>query len=438
MQNYFYQLSTFLFKHLQQDEVLTCCLTGENSDFVRLNNSKVRQAGSVMQQEFTIRLINSCKQISTSMMLCGNTGQDESMAKSALQTLRGMIGELSEDPYLNYSEKVNNTENIHANKLPDTGVMLEQIIDAAYGLDLVGILASGTMFSGFCNSLGQRNWHSNSSFNFDWSCYYQNDKAVKNNYSGFSWETDKINELVSSTKLQLNNIKLEPKNLPPGKYRVYLAPSALIELTDMMSWNGFSHKANMTRQTPLLKLLSQEKKLHNSITMVENNKHGLSPCFTEEGFIIPETTALISNGKINTPLSCARSAREYNAQTNCEQERPLSLELSAGSIKKNEILKHLDTGIYINNLWYCNFSDFNNCRITGMTRFACLWVENGEVTSPVNVMRFDESIYNILGDNLEGITEDREKMISPGSYSKRSNSSALLPGIIVKDFSLTL
>ena len=37
----------------------------------------------------------------------------------------------------------------------------------------------------------------------------------------------------------------------------------------------------------------------------------------------------------------------------------------------------LDTGIYVNNLWYLNYSDRPAGRITGMTRFATLWVEEG-------------------------------------------------------------
>jgi len=33
------------------------------------------------------------------------------------------------------------------------------------------------------------------------------------------------------------------------------------------------------------------------------------------------------------------------------------------------------------NLWYCNFSNPNHCRITGMPRFACLWVGQGKTAA---------------------------------------------------------
>ena len=114
------------------------------------------------------------------------------------------------------------------------------------------------------------------------------------------------------------------------------------------------------------------------------------------------------------------------------------MQLAGGQLQQDEIFKALDSGLYISNLWYCNFSDRNHCRITGMTRFACLWVEQGRPVAPVNVMRFDESIYHILGDRLEGLTRECEHILDTGSYEWRSNASARLPGALVNDFTFTL
>ena len=129
---------------------------------------------------------------------------------------------------------------------------------------------------------------------------------------------------------------------------------------------------------------------------------------------------------------------EYGRVTNAEYEFPGALELAAGHLNSADILKELDTGLYINNLWYLNFSDRNACQITGMTRFACFWVEHGEIQAPVNVMRFDDSVYNLLGTNLLGLTRERELLLDPGTYGQRSNHSMELPGVLVRDLRLTL
>ena len=73
-----------------------------------------------------------------------------------------------------------------------------------------------------------------------------------------------------------------------------------------------------------------------------------------------------------------------------------------------------------------------------MTRFATFWVEDGEVVAPLNVMRFDDTVYRMMGSGLLGLTEDRELLMDAGTYGGRSTGSARLPGALVDDFVLTL
>jgi len=101
-------------------------------------------------------------------------------------------------------------------------------------------------------------------------------------------------------------------------------------------------------------------------------------------------------------------------------------------------LSRLETGLYINNLHYLNYSDRPNCRMTGMTRFATFWVENGNISAPLNVMRFDETLYRLFGINLIGLTTEREFMLDPTTYGSRSTFSARMPGALIEDFALTL
>ena len=76
--------------------------------------------------------------------------------------------------------------------------------------------------------------------------------------------------------------------------------------------------------------------------------------------------------------------------------------------------------------------------MTGMTRFATFWVENGELVAPLKVMRFDETIYNLLGSHLVDLTQEREVILDPGTYGGRSTASVRLPGALVDEFLFTL
>ena len=73
-----------------------------------------------------------------------------------------------------------------------------------------------------------------------------------------------------------------------------------------------------------------------------------------------------------------------------------------------------------------------------MTRFACLWVENGKVVAPIADMRWDESLYNMFGANLIALTKERKLFAETGTYDGRVVGGSLLPGILVKDFNCTL
>ncbi len=136
----------------------------------------------------------------------------------------------------------------------------------------------------------------------------------------------------------------------------------------------------------------------------------------------------------------SRSAAEYGLSANGADsgEYPGALQMRAGDLAQENILKELGTGLYISNLWYLNYSDQSAGRMTGMTRFATFWVENGEIQAPVSTMRFDDSVYSLLGSELLGLTRERELLLSASTYDQRQTSSNLLPGALIGQLTLTL
>jgi len=122
----------------------------------------------------------------------------------------------------------------------------------------------------------------------------------------------------------------------------------------------------------------------------------------------------------------------------CASEMPQSLDVAPGRIPLDDVLGVLDEGLFVGNVWYLNYSDRAACRTTGMTRFATFWVQNGRLQAPLNVMRFDETVYRMLGANLIGLTDAREWILDSSTYSQRSTASTRLPGALVDDFTLTL
>jgi predicted Zn-dependent protease len=221
---------------------------------------------------------------------------------------------------------------------------------------------------------------------------------------------------------------------------VYLTPVALEEITDLLGWGGFGLRAHRTGTTPLLRMVEQNVRLHPAVTLREHTAEGVAPDFQSAGFIRPPEVRLIEQGAYRDCLVSPRSAQEYEAVSNGADggEMPLSLDMAAGTIPTEQVLHTLGTGLLIGNLWYLNYSDRNAARLTGMTRFATFWVENGEIQAPVNVMRFDDSLYRLLGGRLLGLTAERELLLDPGSYGGRSSRSSRLPGVVIEEMNFTL
>ena len=413
MKSYFKKVSEYLFNSLESNEILILNFDAEQTDFVRFNHAKIRQAGNVDQATLTLSLVYKRKSLNSVIRLSLDYQKDSVLLLRTLYYLRREIPELPQDPYLMYERNLNSFDRETKNKSLDSFNITDSILQGCHSLDMVGILSTGAIMKGFSNSLGQFNWHESQSFNFDWSMYTDTGKAIKQNYSDQVWDQNIFSSLLEESKQKLQVIDNKEQTIQPGEYRVYLSPSALNEIVDMLSWGGFSYKANKIGSSPLHLMMKGEKKLNKIVSFTEDLTNGISPKFHSDGFIKPDTTELIINGEYKSSLISPRSALEYSVNHNAAEyyESPVSINLKEGAISNDNILATLKDGIYISNLWYLNFSDLNNGRITGLTRFGCFKVSNGEYQGPINTMRFDETVYNIFGDKLIGLTNNKQLLI---------------------------
>lgn len=425
---------------LHGDEVLLANFSAEDADFIRFNNGAVRQAGSVRQRAIGLELVAGARHTRASQQLTGELAVDEARLADALDELRQQRAVVPDDPYLSFNTEVAHSSRIGRNELPDADTAMAEVRSAARGRDLVGIYAAGTTYRGFANSLGQRNWYEVSTFGFDWSFHLRADKAAKNSYAGFAWSSDEFARKVQWSARQLEVLDRPPLDLAPGRYRALLAPAAVVELTDLLGWGGFGLRSHRTKQTPLLRMVTEGATFHPDLNVAEDTAGGVAANFQAQGFAKPDEVVLIDGGRYGECLVSPRSAQEYGVATNgaSDWEAPESIAVAPGTLPTDRALAELDTGLYIGNLWYLNYSDRAACRTTGMTRFATFWVERGEIVAPVNVLRFDDSLFGVLGDRLLGLTDRAEVVLDPTSYGARSTSSTRVPGALVDDMVFTL
>jgi len=440
MEQFFKDLSKSILSNVKSDEHLMLNFWGENSHFTRFNQSKVRQNGFVSDATLSITLIVNQRTCSTSFSLTKNLSNDLSIAMQYLDSLRSDIVFLPEDPFIVFPKSGESSSQNKSGQLLPIAEVVDSLSPAIKNVDLAGIWASGNIFVGFANSKDLFHWFSTDSFSFDYSLVTETEKMVKDTFAGTHFNLDDYNSFMANSIVQLKMLENKPVQLKPGDYRTYIAPAGVSDLLGMFSWNGLSEGAIRRGQSAFLKMKNENVKLSPCFSLNEDFSTGLTPMFNDEGELAVQKLPLINDGVLKNTLINSRTAQEYKIESNFAGgwEGLRSPVMSKGDLIENNIPKEIDTGVFLNNLHYLNWSDNIGGRITGMTRYACFWVENGKIVAPIENMRFDDTIYNIFGKNLESVTNHSQFIPDTGTYSSRSFGGTDCPGILLNSFSLTL
>lgn len=437
---HFEALITALCGRLSGEERLYASLNGESTSFVRLNRGRVRQPGSVLQSTLSLRLVEGRRHATAELTLSGDAEEDLGRGVDALLSLRALLPALPDDPHLLLHDSDAVTSDAVESALPPAADIVDAALDAAGDADMVGIFAGGEIWRGFASSLGQRDWFSRGSFTLDWCLVHAADKAIKSTLAGATFDPRALADKMAAARQQLAVLARPPKVLAPGDYRAFLSPAAVGEVMGLLSWGSFGARALASKTSPFNKLEDGELQLDPRVFITEDCAGGVAPRFGAEGFPMPRAVPLIEGGRLAGRLVSPRSAAELGLAQNGANanEQPSSLSMAGGGLDPAGALAALGTGVWVGNLWYLNWSDRSVGRFTGMTRFASFWVEGGEIVAPINVMRFDDSLYSWFGSALEELTATPELMLSTDTYFNRSTDSLRLPGALVRGVKFTL
>ena len=440
MEKLFNQLSETLLNNLNTGEHLKITIGGENSQFVRFSQSKVRQSGLVDDASLSIVLIKDERTCSGSFTLTGNISTDEATAMEELNRLRDEVGTLPKDPFVVMPEDTGSSREEHNGSLLNEEEAVSALSPAMQGVDLAGIWASGRIFTGNANSAGQKHWFATDTFSLDYSLITPDERMVKGTFAGSHWDQSEYENNMAKSIAKLRMMEKPGKKIKPGVYRTYIAPAGVADIVGMFSWGGVGEASIQQGDSSLCKMRQNGIKMSPCFTLSEDFTSGIVPRFNSNGELAPEKLDLILAGSLKNTLVSTRTAKEYGVQSNFagEGESLRSPVLSPGDLNEDEVVQKIDNGIYLSNLHYLNWSDRPGGRITGMTRYACFWVENGEVVAPIENMRFDDSIYNFFGDNLEAVTDKAHLHPAVETYDGREMGGVSCPGILLKSFELTL
>ncbi|MBT3945257.1 MAG: TldD/PmbA family protein [Candidatus Marinimicrobia bacterium] len=440
MEQIFNKISESLFTQIQNGENLILSFSGENSQFIRFNKAAVRQTGLVDDADLGLKFIANNRTVRGGFTVSGNFDVDIARGKSEIKRMRLEAQEIPEDPFVVLPENSGSSHEIKS----ANGLQFEHAVDAILpamdGMDFVGIWANGKMFRGNANNLGQKHWFETESFSLDYSLVTPEHQMVKGSFAGSDWNQNDYESYVKRSRNKLTLMEKKPIKIEKGNYRTWFESAAVSDFLGMFSWNGISEASLRQGCSGFGRMRHDDVRLSPKFSVIEDFSPGFCPKFNSNGEVSNDQLTLIDSGELKNTLVSSRSAKEYGVDSNYAEagEYMRSPKMVSGELSQNDVVTKIGTGLYLSNIHYLNWSDNAGGRITGLTRYACFWVENGEIIAPIETMRFDDSFYNFFGDNLVDVEDKSSINPEVETYGGRGLGATTCPGILVNDFALTL
>lgn len=440
MEQIFNKISESLFTEIQNGENLILSFSGENSQFIRFNKAAVRQTGLVDDADLGLKFIANNRTVRGGFTVSGNFDVDIARGKSEIKRMRLEAQEIPEDPFVVLPENSGSSHEIKS----ANGLQFEHAVDAILpamdGMDFVGIWANGKMFRGNANNLGQKHWFETESFSLDYSLVTPEHQMVKGSFAGSDWNQNDYESYVKRSRNKLTLMEKKPIKIEKGNYRTWFESAAVSDFLGMFSWNGISEASLRQGCSGFGRMRHDDVRLSPKFSVLEDFSPGFCPKFNSNGEVSNDQLTLIDSGELKNTLVSSRSAKEYGVDSNYAEagEYMRSPKMVSGELSQNDVVTKIGTGLYLSNIHYLNWSDNAGGRITGLTRYACFWVENGEIIAPIETMRFDDSFYNFFGDNLVDVEDKSSINPEVETYGGRGLGATTCPGILVNDFALTL
>lgn len=434
MQSWFHAVADYLSELLETGQELACRLEAEETEAVRWNAGRLRQAGSIAQRLLRVQLVQGGRQAIGAIQLGGSIAQDRYPLRLLHGELSERIAALPPDPHLAMPPGSERSEERGPDRLPPAAEVLPEIAAGIPGVELVGRWLAGRIAEGFATSHGMRRWYETSTFDLDVSLC-RGESAVKVGYAGTNFDAETLRRRLARAALRAERLDAPRERLAPGRYRAWIAPAGWKLALGVLGGRGaFSRAALENGTSPFAALHREGHRLAPEVTLLENHRLGWSAPFGSEGYRRPAEQLLIDRGVARGLLVSARTGAEQGIpHTGADPgEAPVSLEAAPGDLAPGEIERAVADGIWLENLHYVNLSDRRRAGITGLSRFAAFRVTGGELGGPIETARFDDSVLELLGERLVSLSAERERVPETRSYGRRALGGALLPGAVVE------
>ncbi len=234
---------------------------------------------------------------------------------------------------------------------------------------------------------------------------------------------------------QIAKLAQNPLAGKSGKFDVIFDPLAFGSIADEVMLSACASAAEGGYS--FLKDKLGEEIASNKVTFYDDETFpgGLnSRKFDQEGSPA-DKTLVIDKGVLKTYLHNTSTAWKYTAETTGNAglvaPEPTNIILAPGKHTLDGLAAKVKRGLYISNLWYTRFSNYESGEFSTIPRDAIFYIENGKIKHPIKQIRISDNMLRIL-KNIVAIGKDSQNIIG-----WEVEVPVRTPHVLIKDVNIT-
>ncbi len=210
-------------------------------------------------------------------------------------------------------------------------------------------------------------------------------------------------DALTEQAIRKTELGRNPKELPPGRYRVILEPAATADLISFLA-EDFGGLAVLEQQSCFTGKLGQ-RLFGSNITLTDDHTHPLQMGYPFDGEgIAKQPITLIDGGVVRSFVYSLSSAKKAGVPPTGHgyaagpEDSPVNLVLAGGSTPIDRMIAETERGLLVTRCWYIREVDPTQKIVTGMTRDGTFWIEQGRLSHGLKNLRFNQGLIAMLNE----------------------------------------
>jgi len=250
---------------------------------------------------------------------------------------------------------------------------------------------------------------------------------------------NKINpEELGKRAGEISKLAKNPEKATEGKFDIIFEPMAIANLLNLVSRSASAFMVDSGFS--FLKDKIRKKVGSPTVNLIDNGRieNGYSSSMFDDEGVPTQMTGIIEKGILKNYLHNTSTAKKYKTKTTANAgliaPSPTNTILKEGNISKEKLIKEIDKGLYVTNVWYTRFQNYLSGDFSTIPRDGIFLIKSGEIAESLKGIRITDNLQRIL-ENISNLSNESEWIIW---WGLENQIPVLAPHVLVKNVNITM